>query len=336
MSIGAWFREVAARETESREWTSQLLDGPRSQGGWSSGRSRVTSPGRQIATTTASAARLARPGNRPRPGKSASRLRSTPISHGPEPDPQLLDHRPHRPREVDARGPGPPADRDGLRARDARPAARLDGARARARDHDQGAGGTRPLEGARAQPHRHAGARRLHVRGLALAAGVRGRRPRRGRCSGDRGADARQRVPGDRERPRDRPRRQQDRPPVGGPRRRSRGGRRAPRRKAGRRRAHLGQDRRQRRPGARCDRRADPRAERRRRRAAARARVRLLVRPVPRRDRVRARRRRSSADRRARCMRWRWGPTSRPRSSASWRPGAFRSRRSRRARSAMS
>ena len=206
-------------------------------------------------------------GSRPRPDP-APRLRSTPISHGPEPHPQLLDHRPHRPWEVDARGPDPPADRDRLRARDARPAARLDGARARARDHDQGAGGARPLEGPRAQPDRHAGARRLHVRGLALAPGVRGRRPRRRRRAGDRGADARERVPRDRERPRDRPGRQQDRPPVGRPRRRSRGGRRAPRRQAGRRRAHLRQDRAQRRPGARRDHRADPRAGGRRRRAA--------------------------------------------------------------------
>ena len=35
-------------------------------------------------------------------------------------------------------------------------------------------------------------------------------------------------------------------------------------------------------------------------------------------------------------MRWRWAPTSMPRSSASWRPAASRSRRSRRARSATS
>ena len=78
------------------------------------------------------------------PGNAATpRLRSTPISHGPEPDPQLLDHRPHRPREVDARRPDPPADGDRRRARHARPAARLDGSRARARHHDQGAGGAR-------------------------------------------------------------------------------------------------------------------------------------------------------------------------------------------------
>ena len=60
------------------------------------------------------------------------------------------------------------------------------------------------LEGPRAQPDRHARPRRLHVRGLALAAGVRGRAARRRRRPGSRGADARERVPRDRERPRDR------------------------------------------------------------------------------------------------------------------------------------
>ena len=204
--------------------------------------------------------RSTRPTARPGRAKSAPRLRSTPISHGPEPDPQLLDHRAHRPWQVDARRPGPPADGDRVRAGDARPAARLDGARARARDHHQGAGGARPVEGARAEPDRHPGPRRLHLRGLPLAAGVRGRRARRGRGAGDRGADARKRVPGDRERPRDRARRQQDRPPVGRPGRGRRRGERAARRIRRRRRAHLGQDRDERRPGARRDRRADPRA----------------------------------------------------------------------------
>ena len=87
--------------------------------------------------------------------------------------------------------------------------------------------------------------------------------------------------------------------PSADPDGRSRGGRRAPRRQGRGRRPHLGQDRGQRRPGARRDRRADPRARGRRGRAAARARVRLLVRPVPRRDRVRARRGRPPPDRRA-------------------------------------
>ena len=54
----------------------------------------------------------------------------------------------------------------------ARAAARLDGPRARARDHDQGPGRARVLRGAGrrdlpAAPDRHARARRLHLRGLA-------------------------------------------------------------------------------------------------------------------------------------------------------------------------
>src|SRR5438552_11909623 len=54
-------------------------------------------------------------------------------------------------------------------------------------------------------------ARRLHLRGFAQPAGVRGRSARRRRRARDRGADPRERVPRDRERARDRPRRQQDR-----------------------------------------------------------------------------------------------------------------------------
>ena len=90
-------------------------------------------------------------------------------------------------------------------ARHAGPGARLDGPRARARDHDQGAGGAGDLEGPPAEPDRHARARRLHLRGLAVAPGLRGRAARRRRGAGDRGADARERLPRDREQPRDHP-----------------------------------------------------------------------------------------------------------------------------------
>ena len=110
-------------------------------------------------------------------------------------------------------------------------AARLDGARARAGDHDQGAGGARALEGPPAEPDRHARARGLHVRGVALAAGLRRCAARRRRGAGDRGADPRERLPGDREQPRDRPDREQDRPPAGRSRRRRRRGRRPDRRR---------------------------------------------------------------------------------------------------------
>ena len=104
----------------------------------------------------------------------------------------------------------------------ARTGARLDGPRARARDHDQGAGGARRLEGPRAQPDRHARSRRLHLRGVALAPGVRRGAARGRRGAGNRGADARERLPRDRERARDRPGRQQDRPAAGRPGRRRR------------------------------------------------------------------------------------------------------------------
>ena len=92
------------------------------------------------------------------------------------------------------------------------------------------------LEGPPAQPDRHARARRLHLRGLAVAAGVRGRAARRRRRAGDRGADARERLPRDREQPRDRPGREQDRPAVGRSRRRRGRGRRPDRRRSRRRR----------------------------------------------------------------------------------------------------
>ena len=154
------------------------------------------------------------------------------------------------------------------------------------------------MEGPRAQPDRHARTRRLHVRGLPVAPGLRGRRARGRRGAGDRSADARERLSRDRERSRDRPGRKQDRPAVRRPRRCGGRGLRAARRVTRGGRPDLGEDGAQRRAGARRHRRADSRAARRRRRAAPRARLRLVLRPVPRRDRVRAGRGRHAADRR--------------------------------------
>ena len=129
---------------------------------------------------------------------------------------QLLHHRAHRPRQVDARRPHAPAHRRRRRPADARPVPRPHGHRARARHHDQVAGradavgaGRHPV---RAQHDRHPGPRRLHLRGVPVAGGVRGRRPPGRRRPGHRGADARQPLPGDGERPHDRPGAQQDRP----------------------------------------------------------------------------------------------------------------------------
>ena len=83
------------------------------------------------------------PGARRHPRRSCG----APASHEPRPHPQLLDRRAHRPRQVDARRPHPRAHADADQARDARAGARLDGARARARDHDQGPGRARAVEG---------------------------------------------------------------------------------------------------------------------------------------------------------------------------------------------
>ena len=158
------------------------------------------------------------------------RSSGAPAPHESRPHPQLLHRRAHRPRQVHARGPDPRADVDADQARDARAGARLDGPRARARHHDQGAGRPRGVEGPPAEPDRHAGPRGLHLRGVARAPGVRGRAPPRGRRAGHPGADARERLPGDREQPRDRPGREQDRPAAGEPGRGRGRGRRAGRR----------------------------------------------------------------------------------------------------------
>ena len=148
----------------------------------------------------------------------------------------------------------------------------------------------------RAQPDRHAGARRLLVRGHAVAGRLRGRAAAGGRLAGRRGADAGQRLSGGREQPRDHPGHQQDR-----------SARRAARRGAPPDRGHH----RPRRRRARCwpaPRWAPASPEileaiverlpppgRRSRRAAQGADLRLLVRPLPRRRHRRPRDRRHAA-----------------------------------------
>ena len=76
-----------------------------------------------------------------------------------------------------------------------------------------------------AQPDRHAGPRRLRVRGVALARRLRGRAAGRRRIAGRGGADGRQLLHGDRAGRRSRPGAQQDRPAVRGSGARERGDR---------------------------------------------------------------------------------------------------------------
>ena len=191
-------------------------------------------------------------------------------------DPQLLHHRPHRPRQVDA-GRSDAADhRRRLRPRHARAVPRPHGHRARARHHDQEPGradAVGRLDGhdLRAEHDRHPGPRRLHLRGQPLARRVRGRDPARRRRPGHRGADPREPLPRARERPAHHPGAQQDR----SARRRSRevreGARQPHRRQAGGRAAGQRQDRHGRRGAARA-RRASRSPRRRATRTPRRAR----------------------------------------------------------------
>ena len=95
--------------------------------------------------------------------------------HRPGAHPQLLHHRPHRPRQVDAGRPDAAAHRGGRRPADARAVPGPDGHRARARHHDQGAerpdavASSRTATDVRAAHDRHPGPRRLHLRGVAAA-----------------------------------------------------------------------------------------------------------------------------------------------------------------------
>ena len=139
-----------------------------------------------------------------------------------EPHPQFLDHRPHRPRQVDARRSLHPALRRARCARDERAGARFDGPGARTRHHDQGADGGARIRRARRrelppQHDRHAGPRRLRLRSLALAGRVRGCAAGR-RCVARGGsADGGQLLHGARAGRRGGAGAQQDRPAVGRP-----------------------------------------------------------------------------------------------------------------------
>ena len=139
-----------------------------------------------------------------------------PRSYRPGRDQELLHHRPHRSRQVDAGRPDAPAHRRGGGAPDARAVPGPDGHRARARHHDQEPGRPAALDqrerAVRAQPHRHPGSRGLHLRGVPQPGRLRGRGPAGRRRPGHRGADAGQPVPGPGRRPEDHPGAEQDRP----------------------------------------------------------------------------------------------------------------------------
>ena len=210
--------------------------------------------------------------------------------HERRPNTQLLDHRAYRPRKVDARRPPPRDDRRPVEPRDGAAGARLDGPRARARHHDQGAFGPARLQGEgrqrlRAEPNRHAGPRRLLVRSFAVARRVRGRFARRRRLAGRRGADAREHLPRPRQRPEAHPGHQQDRPAVGRARKGARADRADHRARDRQRRARVGEVRTRNGRSARGDRSRRASAYGKGRLAAQGAHLRLVVRSVPRRDR---------------------------------------------------
>ena len=205
--------------------------------------------------------------------------------------PQFLHHRPHRPRKVHAGRPHAAADRDRRRTRHARPVPGPHGHRTRTGDHDQIPGRPPPLDrrgrALRPQHDRHARARRLLLRGQPLARRVRGGDPPRRRDPGDRGADPGQPLHGPRQRPRDHPRAQQDRPPLG-PAREVRGGARLAHRRRPRRMPRgVGQDRHGGGRAARPDRRRGPRARRPGGRPGPRDDLRLRLRHLPRRGHLR-------------------------------------------------
>ena len=179
---------------------------------------------------------------------------------------------------------------------DARAVPGPDGHRAGTRHHHQGPERAAALEGRwdrlRAAPDRHAGPRRLHLRGVAGAGGLRGCGAAGRRRPGHRGADAGEPLPGAGPRPAHHPGAEQDRPARGRPRPLRRRDRPHHRLRARRRAAGVRQDRGGRRRPARPRGARGAAAARRRRRAHPGDDLRLRLRHLPRRGDLRPRDRR--------------------------------------------
>ncbi len=146
----------------------------------------------------------------------------------------------------------------------------------------------------RAEHDRHPRARRLHLRGVPLARGVRDRRAARRRRAGHRGADAGEPLPRARRRPARDPGAQQDRPALRAAREVRRRARAHHRLRPVRGAPGLREDRARRGAAAQRDRGADTAPDRRRRRTAAGADLRLGLRHLPRRGHLRPRHRRQA------------------------------------------
>ncbi len=140
----------------------------------------------------------------------------------PQPNPQLFDHRPHRPRQVHHRRPLYPDLRGSRSAGDVGTSAGLHGPGAGTGHHHQGPERYPGLQGEERpdlppQLHRHPGARGLLLRGIAFARRLRGGAPGRGRCPGGRGPERGQLLHGHRAGARGPAGPEQDRPALGGP-----------------------------------------------------------------------------------------------------------------------
>ena len=124
-------------------------------------------------------ARRSEPG--PGPVRSTDRapFRQRPWTCRDRAHPQLLDHQPHRPRQVDAVGPHPRDHRCRRPPAHARAVPRLDGHRARAGHHHQGPERPGRLDGPHPPPDRHPRPRRLRLRGEPLPGRLRGGGPAR-------------------------------------------------------------------------------------------------------------------------------------------------------------